>query len=457
MSTLSLRRGLLIRLGLLMLVFSALASVVVYRMALRFADEAYDEWLLDSARSLSQLVQLKDEHVTVDLPGSTLRAFVFDAHDRVLFRIDDDRDGLVSGQAVLHAPPIGADELTYLDLWVEGQAMRGVQIVRRDLGPGRAVSIMVAETLNKRHRLASRVLGTVMVLSGILGLLTVVLARDAITRGLKPLLSLSESIRQRRHGDLTRLPDTDVAQELKTFTDAINEVLGQLDQAGQMQRRFIADAAHQLRTPLAALKVELEHAVREPDPARHAQALGQLRGGLDRLSRLTNQLLTLARAEPGALASSSFKPLGLHALVHQVAMRWLPQYMAADMDLGFEGDVHPCVRGDALLLEEVVNNLLDNARRYAGAAAQVTVRVEQLAEQARITVEDGGQGVPADELARLTERFHRPTGSTQGGSGLGLAIVQEITLLHGGTLTIQATEPHGLCCQILLPVCHDTA
>ncbi len=455
MSTLSLRRGLMMRLGVLMLVFSALASVVVYRMALRFADEAYDEWLLDSARSLSQLVQLKDDRVTVELPGATMQAFVYDAHDRVLFRIDDERDGLVSGQTVLHPPPAGADELRYLDLWVEGQAMRGVQLVRRDLGVGHTVSIMVAETLNKRHRLASRVLGTVMVLSGILGLLTVLLARDAVTRGLKPLLSLSESIRQRRHGDLTRLPDTDVAQELKTFTDAINEVLGQLDQAGQMQRRFIADAAHQLRTPLAALKVELEHAVREPDPERHAQALSQLRGGLDRLSRLTNQLLTLARAEPGALASSSFKPLDLHALVHQVATRWLPQYMAADLDLGFEGEAHPCVRGDALLLEEVVNNLLDNARRYASAPAQVTVRVEQVGDQAVVTVEDDGPGVPADELARLTERFHRPAGSAAGGSGLGLAIVQEITRLHGGVLDIQPAQPHGLRCQILLPVCRE--
>lgn len=457
MSTLSLRRGLMMRLGLLMLVFSALASVVVYRMALRFADEAYDEWLLDSARSLSQLVQLKDDRVTVDLPGATLQAFVYDAHDRVLFRIDDERDGLVSGQAVLHAPAAGSEELAYLDLWVEGQAMRGVQLVRRDLGAGHAVSIVVAETLNKRHRLASRVLGTVMVLSGILGLLTVLLARDAITRGLKPLLSLSESIRQRRHGDLTRLPDTDVAQELRTFTDAINEVLGQLDQAGQMQRRFIADAAHQLRTPLAALKVELEHALREPDPQRHAQALSQLRSGLDRLSRLTNQLLTLARAEPGALASSSFKPLDLHGLVHQVAMRWLPQYMAAELDLGFEGEDHPCVRGDALLLEEVINNLLDNAQRYVGASAQVTVRVAQVGEQAVITVEDDGPGVPADELVRLTERFHRPPGSVGGGSGLGLAIVQEITQLHGGALRIQGVEPHGLRCQLLLPLCRDNA
>jgi two-component system sensor histidine kinase TctE len=450
LSTRSLRSGLVMRLGVLMLVFSALASVVVYRMALRFADEAYDEWLLDSARSLAQLVQIRDGHVVVDLPGSTLQAFVFDAHDRVLFRIDDAQDGFMAGQAVLHAPQPDARDIGYADVWVEGQRMRSVQVTRRDL-PGHVVSITVAETLNKRHRLASRVLGTVMVLSGVLGLLTVLLARDAVSRGLQPLLSLTASIRQRRQGDLTRLPDADVAQELKTFTDAINEVLGQLDKASQLQRRFIADAAHQLRTPLAALKVELEHATREPDPARHAHALAQLRAGLDRLSRLTHQLLTLARAEPGALARSSFKPLDLHALVHQTAMACLPRFMEADMDLGFEGHAHPTVMGDALLLEELVRNLLDNALRYAGRHAQVTVRVEMRAQVALVSVEDNGPGVPPDELGRLTERFHRPAGSPPGGSGLGLAIVQEIAETHGGHLAVAAVEPRGLLVQVSLP------
>lgn len=447
----SLRRGLLLRLGLLMLVFSVLASVVVYRMALRFADEAYDEWLLDSARSLSQLIQLKDQRVAVELPGATLQAFVFDAHDRVMFRIDDERDGLVAGQTQLHAPNFGDQEVQYIDMWVEGQPMRGVQVIRHDVRPGAAVSIIVAETLNKRHRLASRLLGTVMALSAVLSLLTVVLARDAVTRGLRPLVKLSKAIRKRAPGDLTPLPDTDVAQELRTFTDAINDTLGQLAHASQLQKRFIADAAHQLRTPLAALKVELEHALREPDPSRHAQALAQLKGGLNRLSRLANQLLTLARAEPGALASSGFKPLDLHTLVHQTAMRFLPQYMNADLELGFDGDAHPIVRGDALLLEELVNNLLDNALRYAGPGAHVTIKIAQQGTDAIITVEDDGPGVAPDELHRLTERFHRPPDSAPGGSGLGLAIVDEIAKLHQGRLNFTLLEPRGLRVDITLP------
>jgi two-component system sensor histidine kinase TctE len=326
-----------------------------------------------------------------------------------------------------------------------------VQVIKRDVRPGSAVSIIVAETLHKRHRLASRVLGTVMALSAVLGLLTVLLARDAVTRGLRPLVKLSEVIRARPPGDMTRLPHTDVAQELRTFTGAINDTLEQLAHASQLQRRFIADAAHQLRTPLAALKVELEHALREPDPSRHAQALEQLKGGLNRLSRLANQLLTMARAEPGALASSTFKPLDLHTLVHQTAMRFLPQYMNADLELGFDGDDHPIVRGDALLLEELVNNLLDNAMRYAGQGAHVAIKIASQHGQAIITVEDDGPGVAPNELHRLTERFHRPPDSAPGGSGLGLSIVDEITHLHQGSLHISLVAPHGLRIDVKLP------
>ena len=458
MKMLSLRRGLILRLGVLMLVFSTLASIVVYHMALRFADEAYDEWLLDSARSLSQLVQLRNHHVIVDLPGETLQAFVFDAHDRVMFRIDDEMEGLVSGRSALRAPTFSTRDINYIDVVIDGQPMRCVQVIRHDLRPGSAVSIVVAETLNKRRRLASRVLGTVMALSGILVSMTVVLARDTATRDLRPLIKLTDTIRNRPPGDLTRLPDTGVAQELRTFTDAINDILKQLHQASQLQRRFITDAAHQLRTPLAALKVELEHAVREPDPSRHAQALSQLNGGLNRLSRLANQLLTLARAEPGALVSTSFRPLDLHALVHQTATRFLPLYMSANMDLGFEEcECRPQVRGDTLLLEELVNNLLDNALRYAGPQAHVTVRVDADGPDALITIEDDGPGVPPQELPRLTERFHRPPGSAPGGSGLGLAIVQEITQVHGGTLTMRLVQPHGLCIDVRLPVVQGLA
>jgi len=452
-TTFSLRRGLTLRLSLLMLVFSLIASAVVYQLALRFGDEAYDEWLLDSARTMAQLLQVKDDKLLFELPMPALQAFVFDAHDRVLFRVDDAQAGLIAGNQNLRPDVFKSQgDVQYAELTIDAQPMRAVQLVLRDVAPGHTVRIVVAESLLKRQRLASRVLGTVMALSGLLALFTVLLARDAITRGLRPLSRLADTVRLRPPGVLTRLPQAEVAHELRTFTDAINDLLGRLDQAMGLQRRFIADAAHQMRTPLAALKMELEHALREPDPLRHQQALEKLRGGLDRLSRLTHQLLTLARAEPGNLADGSFQPCDWRLLSRELGLRQLPVHLAAGQDLAFEGDDEVWVRGDGLLLEELLLNLLDNARRYAGPGAQILVSVRGQAGQAVLTVQDDGPGVPDQELPQLTKRFHRPPGSPHGGSGLGMAIVDEITRLHGGSLVVQAVPAHGLCIQVTLPL-----
>lgn len=450
----SLRRSLLFRLIGLMVVFSIGASFLAYKLSLKFSDDAYDQWLQDSARSLSQLIQVRNGHVEVDLPANTLKAVIWDAYDKVYFRVDS-KEGFIAGQPILprHYPMTG-DEVMFFDLIAEGQSMRAVQVNRHDLIPGETVSITMAESLHKRQRLATRMLTTVLAISVALCLLTIVFARSAVTKGLRPLLKLAEVVRARHSGDLTRVPDAGIASELGVFTAAINELLGQLDAALQAQRRFVADAAHQLRTPLAALKVELEHALRESDPDKHDRALRNLKGGIDRMARLSNQLLTMARAEPGALASSHFKQIDLHAVVYQAAQAFVPKALAQGADLGFEcttGDAI-WVRGDTLLLEELVNNLLDNALKYAGPAAQIDVLLAVTPSEALLTIQDNGPGVPASELQLLGQRFHRPPGSVAGGSGLGLAIVAEIVRTHEGRLAINTATPHGLVVAIHLPL-----
>ncbi len=453
MKPLSLRRSLMLRLGLLMLVFSGLSSVVVYRLSLNFSNEAYDEWLLDSARSLSFLVQDKRDRLTVELRSPTLKAMVWDAHDVVLFRIDSAREGLIGGERELSPLPASTVEAGYSDVQAKGQPMRAVSIVRDDIVPGDQITITVAETLNKRHRLASRVLGIVMALSALLATLTVVLVRDAVTRGLRPLLTLTTALQARAEGDLTQLPDQHLSVELRTFTMAINGLLSKLNSAVQLQRRFMADAAHQLRTPLAALKVELEHAVREPDPAKHVRALTLLHSGMDRMSRLTAQLLTLARAEPGALSSVSFKRLDLHELCYEVGRRFIDMGMHAQADFELEGQAGTWVMGDRFLLEEAVSNLIDNALKYAGPKACITLSTSTQGTFGMLVVQDNGPGVPEHELPRLSERFHRPVGSPPGGSGLGLAIVREITQTHGGQMNLSSPGRGGFRVEVHLPRC----
>ena len=448
----SLRQRLISRLGLVMLGFAAACSLAVYHLSLRYSDEVYDEWLLDSARSLTFLVHGSPGNVKVELPDSTLHAMVWDAQDLVLFRIDSQRNGFIAGQReMVSLTRQPRSTLVYDDLTVNGQPMRVVRITRGDLIAKDMITVTVGETLHKRHRLASRVLVTVMAVSVALAALAVLMARNAVERGLRPLQGLTEAIRRRPAHGLQRLPQEDLPSELKTFAQALNALLDQLDAASRWQRRFVADAAHQLRTPLAALKVEVDHAMREPDPQAHQLALQQLKAGIDRLSHVTTQLLTLARSETGALSSLNFTTLDLCELAKLAAQRQIGQALAADIDLGFEGPAAAWVQGDALLLEQAVVNLVDNAIRYSGAKSSVTLSVHARPGQVQLCVEDNGRGVDPQELPRLTERFHRAAGSPGEGSGLGLAIVQEIAHLHDGSMALRLISPHGLRVELCLP------
>lgn len=447
----TLQRRLARRMGAVLVLFAVAAAVIVFQLASRFSQEAYDEWLLDTARSIAQLIKPHDGRLIADLAPSTLDAVVFDAHDQVLFRIDSPTQGLIAGQPGL--PPgthAHGHTVQYHDVVVDGRAMRLVQLTRLDLVPGQPVVVSVAETLHKRDRLASRLMVTVMGLIGALALVAMWVAADVIRTGMRPLAFLARTIRTRRRDDFTPVSSEGLTDELRLFTAALNDLLRQLDEAVGLQRRFVTDAAHQLRTPLAALKVELSHAERETAPDRRRLAMQQLGEGVERLARLVHQLLGLARAEPGALTRVAFNNVALGPLLREVTTRFVPMALRANIDLGYEEEAEATVRGDTLLLEEAVSNLIDNALRYAGRGARVTVRLRREGTQACIEIEDDGPGVPPDELPQLGARFHRCPGSPAGGSGLGLSIVREVATLHGGQASFALDD--GLRVTMALPV-----
>ncbi|WP_417070528.1 sensor histidine kinase N-terminal domain-containing protein [Niveibacterium terrae] len=450
---LSLRRELLRRLLWPMLVVSLLGAAVSYLLALRFADETYDQWLLDSARALAQQVEVESGQVRLELPEPALNMISWDAYDSVLFRVDSSRHGLLAGERSLPRPDSAEGQaFAFYDTARKGQAMRAVQVILPHLAPGEDITVTVAETLNKRRRLADRVLLGVLVPEALLILLTLVLVRGGVKRGLRSIASLEVEVKARQSDDLTPLPDELAPAELLPFTRSINGLLERLNAVLGAQRRFIADAAHQLRTPLAALKVELEHAVREPDPVRHAQALGAVRAGIDRLVRISNQLLLLARAEPGAHVANSMSRLDLHQVVFDAAGAWVPQALTAGVDLGFEGDDEPCaVRGNPVLIGELVNNLIDNALRYGHRGGRITVRLIRETQTACLEVEDDGPGIATELMDQALDRFFRVPGSPGSGSGLGLAIVREIASAHGAQLELKAAASGGLCVRVRFP------
>jgi two-component system sensor histidine kinase TctE len=266
-----------------------------------------------------------------------------------------------------------------------------------------------------------------------IALATVLIVWFGVKRGLGPLAKLSDEIKARSPGDLRPIPAEGTPEETRPLVSALNGLLDEVSQASRNQQRFLANAAHQLRTPLAGLQAHTELALAKPLPAEVRAELEQVHQATIRTGRLANQLLALARAEPGARGSAA--EVNLKALAEGEADGWVHQALARDVDLGFELEWSP-VQGDAFLLREALANLVHNALEYSQRGGHVTVRTGRANGHAFLEVEDDGPGIPSTERERVLERFYRVPGTPGTGSGLGLAIVREIAAGHGATISI---------------------
>ena len=311
--------------------------------------------------------------------------------------------------------------------------------------------IQVAQPMSVRSRAAAQAalhtLIPLMVLVPLLGILVWWL----VGRSLRPLARLTREVAQRRPDSLEALSLDAVPEEILPLAAALNALLDRLDQALSAQRAFVADAAHELRTPLAALQIQLQLLERAPDAASRAAALTELRSGLQRSNHLVGQLLTLARLEPGSpLPGGEMAPLALAALVRSVLAERASLAVARRQDLGAdELDDTLQVRADRHALHTLIANLVDNALRYTpdGGRIDIAVRAQvdaSGAAWARLCVDDSGPGVPPAERLRVLDRFYRPPGQAQSGSGLGLAIVASIARRHDARLELGESALGGL-------------
>jgi two-component system, OmpR family, sensor histidine kinase TctE len=256
-----------------------------------------------------------------------------------------------------------------------------------------------------------------------------------VVRGLSPLASLQQAIASRSYRDRSPVTVSAVPGEVRPLMNAINQLLERLDNALTMQDRFIADAAHQLKTPVAALQAQLELTVSEADPQRVRDSLTKIASGLERLARIVSQLLALARNEPEAARTMPVVPVDLGALAFEATGDWVNEALRKRIDLGFEGDREGViVQGDPVRLRELLENLLDNAVRYTPEGGRVTVRVAAEPSPS-VAISDDGPTIPAADRQHIFQRFYRVLGTGQPGSGLGLAIAQEIAHLHGAWIT----------------------
>jgi two-component system sensor histidine kinase TctE len=252
---------------------------------------------------------------------------------------------------------------------------------------------------------------------------------------LRPLDTLRSELADRSQNDL-RPVTIDVPEEIQPVSIEINQLLRRLSQALESQRNFVSDAAHQLRTPIAALQAQVEVARCEEGATTDSKLRG-IQAASQRLGYIVEQLLALARAEPSLGQTSTL--VDMIALVHQVAESWLPKAIEKEIDLGFE--LSPAtIQGNEILLQELLGNLLDNALRHTPRGGVVTVSCGETGGNAWLDVEDSGPGVAENERGRIFERFYRPPGQGSDGCGLGLAIVREIARQHLGTVEVGVSE-----------------
>ncbi len=435
----SLRVGLLSWLGPVLVLLLALDALACYFTALHFANLVYDRWLIDSTRSLAQAVRSQHGQIEFDVPRVALQIFQFDEVDRTYFKIASDRRGVIAGETDLPAGnsvPINGIHLDSATV----QAQR-VRVVSTRIAPPETndtVTVTIAETLIKRNTLARDILlAMVAPQVALLGIASL-LAWLGVSRGLKPLTDLASQIEARDHNNLSPVPQTGLPREARVLAARINELLARLGSAIRAQKQFVADAAHQLRTPLAAVMLQVERAQRAPDSDTVRQALRALHRSVERAGRMTQQLLALARTDPEAVNAVQLKPLDLVALARRVGEEWVPRALKRDIDFGLIVPNAPVqIIGDDRLLSELLSNLIDNALRYCNASGRVSVIVEA-GPQPRLAVQDDGPGIAEDERVRIFERFYRVPDSAGDGCGLGLAIVEEIARLHSSIVEVSS-------------------
>ncbi|MEX8520929.1 MAG: sensor histidine kinase N-terminal domain-containing protein [Leptothrix sp. (in: b-proteobacteria)] len=426
------------------------------------ANRPYDRALGETVHVLAQRLQPRGHTLRVELSRDTAQLLRADEVDNIYYQVLGPKGELVGGDRDLPAPPdndgSAEGDLRLRDDDVHDDSVR-VAYQWVVLTPGEAPAlIQVAETLTKRSRLATEIIKGVILPQFVILPIAVLLVWLALARGLSPLNALQQRIRQRASDDLSPIDDREVPEEVTPLVQAINDLLARQHSALQTQKRFLADAAHQLKTPLAGLRMQAELAAREIDAGQ--RDLNSLRSSLDqmahasqRAAHMVNQLLSMARAEAKAVAPI-LAPMDLQALATDVVRDFVPRAFEKSIDLGYEGPEETLsvaeqrdstrVLGNALLLRELITNLVDNALQYTPPGGTVTVRLvpDPFGQVVVMQVEDSGPGIPQAERELVFQPFYRALGTTVDGSGLGLAIVAEIARQHGAEVMLEdAREP----------------
>jgi two-component system sensor histidine kinase TctE len=438
---LSLRKHLLVGILVPIVLFVAVDTISLYRQALGAVNVAYDRTLLASAKAIGELLDVEGEdelaRIHAKIPYSALEAFEADNRSRMVYRVADARGRWIDGAADL---PVWTGKLPnqgpyaalvdFYDDEFRGDAVR-VAVLLQPVASNRGRSmatVQVAETLELRRTLARQILVDTLLRQAILISVIVAVVLVVVQRVTRPVRRLSEQMGKRAEDNLTPIEAPDLPREIQPLTDATNQVMYRLQHLLDNQKRFVRDAAHQLRTPLAVLKVQVQSALRGDSPAM--AALQEIQITVDRASLLANQMLSLAKVEQ-VRQQQDFRAVDWVSIVRDVALDLSP--LIAQKDLDFEINTVPCsVHGHDWVLRELVRNLLHNAIHHSSQQGQLHIHLKTEGDSAQLTIRDSGPGIDDDLRLRLFQPF--ASGNSRSGTGLGLTIVREIVTALDGSI-----------------------
>ncbi len=456
----SLRRQLIVRMVSMMLPILILLWVAAYFSSLHYIDAAFDRSLVRRTYALADRVEVVRGQVRVDLPVAAREMLAFDQEDLLFHRIVDPRGRVIEGE--LNMPPLPGNrpvrpgQMNIYDGVKDGQPVRVAAFALSLKGTSAAgtVLIQVGETLSRRSTIVERATLAIVVPMLLMTLTAVGVIAYGVGRGLEPVRQLRDRLLARPAFDLSPVPLEGAPAELRPFLDEINSLLQRLSEAVEAQSRFVADAAHQLRTPIAGIRAQAEAAMAAVQPEHAQMALQRIAHVAKNMGELVQKLLVLARVD-AAGNTLQLTPVDARDVMREVAMDWAPQALAQGVEIGFEeaGSERVWVVGDRDLLRELLANLIDNAVRHGGRS--VTLSLGGAAEGVVWRVSDNGPGIPESLRAAAFAPFHRLSGSVDG-AGLGLAIVQRIAHLHGARVKLEAgPDGRGLAVAVHFPPLPD--
>lgn len=443
--------------------FGVLSALLVvdawfsYSDALGAANHAYDRSLSASVKGIAERIYATESEIIVDIPYSALELFEAGSSDRLFYSVGAPGEKSITGYEGLPVPEhIEPNAPVFYDGIFKGEQLRLGAMLKplyRAEFP-KPIMVIVGETINTRQEVVQRLFFREVARKALLIVVALAVALLATMIAVQPIDKLGQAIRQRPEDDLTPINALGVPREVKPLVDAINLHMERIGAMLEARRRFITDAAHQLRTPLAVLNTQAEYALRQHSEPDMRPAIEALHRSLGSAIRLANQLLSLSRAEPINGLMVARQAVDIAAVAREMVIELLPLAARKGIDLGFEGDSAPLVvAGNPVLLRELIANLVDNALRYTPENGVVTVAVDLAPDKAstvRIRVIDNGSGIPAEFRDQVFLRFFRLDGGDYTGSGLGLSIVREIVHGHGGEIWLEDAQP-GLVVVVTLP------